>query len=214
MNTSYPTYGYPAASPTMAYRPDELRSMIALARQRIDFHAEQIDVVAEGLQELVRSHEGIIAHYQGLIAQDEALLARLSGYAEGGRMVDAQAPLPAYSPSLPANDEQKQALLGAFSSPGDLKPIADPNPQFNGRSKREIVASAAPIPQSVVSVVHYDAGEPLPEEALPGHMQREPRSAAELERAKAQAVAVSEASPAEPATEVEGGLSEADIKGA
>lgn len=223
MTMSYPSYGYPATTPTMAYRPDEVRSMIALARQRIDFHAEQIDVVSEGLAEIVRSHEQIVSHYRTLIDSDRALIERLTGYAQGGRMVDAQLPLAVYDAAMPPlPDAQKDALLGLFVSPGDMKPIADPNPQFNGRSKREIVESAAPIPQSVVSVVHFEAGEPLPEEALPGHMQREPRSAAELERAKAQAaaapsavaVAVDEAPADAASTQVEGGLSEADIKGA
>lgn len=223
MNISYPSYGYSAPSPTMAYRPDEVRSMIALARQRIEFHAEQVDVVAEGLAEIVRSHEAIIAHYQGLMAADEALIAQLSVYADGGRMVDAQLPLSSFSaPAAPAAVDlaQKEALLSVFSSPGDVKPIQDPNPQFHGRSKREIVEGAAPIPQSVVSVVHYDAGEALPEEAMPGHLSREPRSAEQLAKAKASletaavATKVEDApGPAAAATQVEGALMPEDIGG-
>jgi hypothetical protein len=219
MNTTYPSYGYSAPSPTMAYRPDEVRSMISLARQRIDFHAEQIDVVAEGLSELVKSHEAIIAHYQGLMAADEALIAKLAVYAEGGRMVDPSLPLPSFSAAAAAGQpqveqEQKQALLQAFSAPGDQKPIQDPNPQFNGRSKREIVESAAPIPQSVVSVVHFEPGEPLPEEALPGHMKREPRSAEALAAEKNRSAEPAPEPAAEPTEPVDGTLTAADIAGA
>lgn len=201
----------PASLPQTAYRPDELRSLIALAQQRIEFHQEQIDVVAEGMQAIIEAHNSITLHYQALVQNDVRLIQQMQAYLAGNRMLPNEAPLPfapgnspiafgalAAPPHPPetngvnghtnghallptAEDEAiKAQLLQQFSTPADHKPVFDPNPAYNGKSRHQVVAEAAPLPQAKVSVAHYEEGEELPPEAIPGHMKSEPRTAEEL----------------------------------
>lgn len=223
---NYGPYAAGAASQaTMALRPDQVASLIALARERVAFMVEQRDVVAEGLAEIAVAHEAIIAHYEAEISRELDLIARMGAFASGARMVPDAAPLASYGPTyaeieapayvagngqisaLQAQEvAQRQAILGAFSSPADLRPT----PAFGGRSKREVVESALPVPQTKVQVVHYEAGEELPAEALPGHMDRDPRTATELAALR---LAEEAKSAAQQPVTVDGALTAAEIVG-
>jgi len=191
----------PQPTPTLAHRPEEIRSLILLAQQRIEFHREQVDVIAEGLQQVIESHNQITLHYQAMIQNDVNLVLQLSRYLNGARMVGDDVPLPfapgneqnplltlnGSGPTLaltPEDEARKAQLLGQFNHPGDHKPVRDPSPQYNGKTRHQVVAEAQPIPQATVSVVHYDDGEELPDEAKPGHMRNEPRTAEELRAIK------------------------------
>lgn len=226
--------GYAPQSPTgqslTALRPDQISSLVALARERVAFMIEQRDVVSEGLAEIVLSHEGIISHYNAEISRELDLIARMGSYASGARMVPDAAPLANYGPEPEASPQMsalqrlalqdaaaqgfsRQAILSAFNSSADLQP----SPALNGRSKREVVESAMPVPQTGVQVVHYEAGEELPAEALPGHMTTEPRTATELAAARqveeARLPAPAPEAKAATAVIVDGALSAAELAG-
>jgi hypothetical protein len=75
---------------------------------------------------------------------------------------------------------QKAEVLKTMTAPGDNVPIAE----LGGKTKRQMVEQAVPVPQTGVSVVEFAPGEELPPEAKAGHMATEPRTATQLEAAR------------------------------
>lgn len=75
---------------------------------------------------------------------------------------------------------QKSQILQGMNAPADNVPVAE----LGGKTKRQMVEQALPVPQTGVSVVEFLPGEELPPEAKAGHMNTEPRTAKELEAAR------------------------------
>jgi len=203
MNT--PGYGKPAI-----YRPEEgVRNLIALASERLDFYAQQAAVLDEALAIIIHEHAQLIEFYRSQIEVERVNIERLSRFLGGEPMsypeVQAAPPAQLASPDpAPFNGEmsitpdelrevmerraamaakageQKQAILRTMNAEDDR-----PQESLGGRSRREVVEQAVPLPQMAVSVVEYADGEELPPEAKPGHLSTEPRSAEELAKQQA-----------------------------
>ena len=193
---------------TPIYRPEEgVRNLIALASERMDFYAQQVATLDEALAILIHEHAQLIEFYRSQIETERVNIERMGRFLGGEPLPypTAESPEPAALPqaAAPFNGEmsitpeelqevmrrrqqmnavageQKQAILRAMSAEDD-KPVAS----LGGKSRREVVEQAVPLPQMGVSVVEYAEGEPLPPEARPGHMTTEPRSAEQLSAGK------------------------------
>lgn len=175
----------------MAYRPEaELLALIAQAETRLDFHAEQIAMIAHAQAAFYAQQQAIVKHYQAMMEADQTLVREMRVYLDGGAANGFDPKAIERAPEV-TNDDliKKQQLVQQFNTVGDHTP----SEKLGGRSPREVVASAKPMPQAVVDVIHYEPGDELPPEALPGHMSIEPRSAEQLRQlrdAKSQQPAV------------------------
>lgn len=188
------------------YRPEEgVQNLIALASERMDFYAHQVASLDEALAIIIHEHAQLVEFYRSQIEVERVNIDRMSRFLSGGPMPYPPETAPAPELAAPFNGEmsitadelrevmekraalaakageQKQAILKTMNA-DDERPLES----LGGRSRREVVEQAVPLPQMAVSVVEYEQGEELPPEAKPGHMASDPRSAEELSKERAQ----------------------------